>query len=436
MSEIGVGLLGLGSVGSGVIDLLFENQSKIVSRLGAPLSVTRVCVRDMAKKRTVPLKGVEITDDPMAVIRDPSVKIVCELIGGTKEAKTLVIEALKAGKHVVTANKALLAEHAEEIFGTAKKHGVDVYYEGAVAGGIPIIRTLREGLAADRIESIHGIVNGTSNFILSLMADGQSSFAEALASAQKSGFAEADPSLDIGGGDAAHKLSILVTLAFGVHIPPHKIHREGIQTIGSTDFKFAERFGFAIKPLAIAKEHGKHGIEARVHPTLVPKHWLLASVPDAKNALYVRSFALGSSMYYGAGAGGMPTAMAVISDLIEVARNITSKSEGRLPARSFQDIKSATIYPDENVTSRFYCRLSLRDKPGVLGKITNILGEYSVSIAQLIQEDRTPQETAGEFASVIVLTHATKVLQFKKAMADIENLEDCLTKPVVLRVVQ
>ena len=364
MREIGVGLLGLGNVGAGVVRLLADNAEAIESRLGARLVVKAVAVRDIDKKRLVDVEPSRLTTDAMSVVEQDDVEIVCELIGGETRAREVVLKAIENKKQVITANKALLAIHGDEIYAAAQAAGVDLYYEAAVCGGIPIIRALREGLASDRIESVVGIVNGTSNFITTAMAAGERSFDEVLAEAQREGYAEADPTLDVGGGDAAHKLAIMAMLSFDCRIDFEKIHIEGIEGLTALDYEMAKNFGFAIKPLAIGRRY-PDGIDLRVHPAMVPSSWLLADVPDTKNAVYVQSYALGPSMYYGAGAGMMPTAMSVVSDLIEVARNVCARSTGSMPLRAQGELEPALLRPIEKLESRYYLRFSVEDRPGV-----------------------------------------------------------------------
>src|SRR5688572_10323346 len=328
MREIGVGLLGLGNVGAGVVKLLAENAASIEARVGARLAVRAIAVRERDKRRLVDVDPALITTDVGSVIGRPDIQILCELVGGEREALDYVLRAIDRGIHVVTANKALLAVHGDQVFAAAEKKGVDIYFEAAVCGGVPIIRALREGLASDRIESIYGIVNGTSNFLLTTMAEERRPYGEVLAEAQKLGYAEADPTLDVKGMDAAHKLAILIMLCFGVPVQVSDLFVEGVDRLHPIDFEMAARFGYVIKPLVIAAQHDD-GIEARVHPAMIPTGWLLAAVSGAKNALYVKSYALGPSLYYGAGAGMMPTAMAVVSDLIEVTRNVAAGATGR-----------------------------------------------------------------------------------------------------------
>ena len=403
--EIGVALLGLGNVGAGVVKLLEDNAGAIGARLGGRLVVRAIAVRAPGKKpRLVEVEPALLTTDIAGAIARPDVDIVCELIGGDTDAKDAVMAAIAAGKHVVTANKLLLARHGTEVFAAAERHGVDVYYEAAVCGGVPIIRVLREGLASDRVEHFVGIVNGTSNYILSAMAGGGRGFAEVLAEAQRLGYAEADPTLDVGGGDAAHKLAILCALCFGATLDADAIHCDSIAPLDATDFAYAAKFGYVIKPLVIGRDHPR-GVEARVHPALVPARWLLADVTGAKNALYVQSYALGPSMYYGAGAGMMPTAMAVVSDLIEISRNLRAQLTGVAPTRRHRALAPRPLLPMADIRSRYFLRFTVADKPGVLGQLTTILGAHDVSIEQVVQE--APGDGAAP-AQVFVVTHEAR----------------------------
>jgi homoserine dehydrogenase len=419
---IGVALLGLGNVGGGVVKLLSENAAAIEARLGARIEVRAIAVRDPDKsKRIVDVDRTLLSADTDATVRRPDVEIVCELMGGTTDAKRAVLAAIAAGKHVVTANKALLAEHGAEVFGAADAAGVDVYYEAAVCGGVPIIRVLREGLASDRVEQLWGIVNGTSNYILSTMTDTRRPFADILRDAQELGYAEADPTLDIGGGDARHKLAILASLCFGTAIDCDQIPMEGIDTIDPIDLTYADRFGFVIKPLVIARDHGT-AIEARVHPAFVPANWLLADVSGAKNAVYVQSYALGPSMYYGAGAGMLPTAMSVVSDIIEIGRNMMSHTR---PARSRPQARRPLL-PIADIRARYYLRFAVHDQPGVLGQLATILGSHKVSIQQVVQD------TGGDPVWVVVLTHEAREGDVRAAIADIDRL--CRAQTRVIRI--
>jgi homoserine dehydrogenase len=419
---IGVSLLGLGNVGGGVVKLLAENAAAIEARLGARIEVRAIAVRDPDKsKRVVDVDRALLSTDVDAAVRRSDVEIVCELIGGTTEARRAVLAAIAAGKHVVTANKALLAEHGGEVFGAAEGANVDVYYEAAVCGGVPIIRVLREGLASDRVEQLWGIVNGTSNYILSTMTETRRPFADILRDAQALGYAEADPTLDVGGGDAAHKLAILASLCFGTTIDVTKIYTDGIDTVDPIDLSYADKFGYVIKPLVIARDHGG-AIEVRVHPAFVPANWLLADVSGAKNAVYVQSYALGPSMYYGAGAGMLPTAMSVVSDIIEIGRNLMTSTR---PARH-RPHEQRPLLPITDVRSRYYLRFAVHDQPGVLGQLATILGMHEVSIRQVVQD------TGGDPVWVVVLTHEAREGNVRAALAEIDRL--CVDRTRVIRI--
>jgi homoserine dehydrogenase len=435
MREIGVALLGLGNVGAGVMKLLADNSAAIEGRLGAHLAVRAIAVRAPGrKKRLVEVDPALLTRDVDAAIDRADVDIVIELIGGVTEARAAILRAIDRGKHVITANKAVLAEHGREIFAAAHAKGVDVYYEAAVCGGVPVIRVLREGLASDRIEQVIGIVNGTSNFILSAMAAGGRSFGDVLKEAQELGYAEADPTLDVGGGDAAHKLAILVMLCFGTHVDVDAISKDGIDLLDPIDFAQAARFGYVIKPLAFAREHAEgKGIEARVHPALVPESWLLASVAGARNALYVTSYALGPSMYYGAGAGMLPTAMAVVSDMIEVSRNLQAAARGDVPTQRHKPLVDKPLLPMSETRTRYYLRFHVLDRPGVLGQLTTILGTHGVSIAQVVQD--TPRAgTAPGTAQVFVVTHEAREGDVQAALAEIAKLPASTEKGRLIRI--
>ncbi|MEO8841731.1 MAG: homoserine dehydrogenase [Kofleriaceae bacterium] len=425
---IGVALLGLGNVGGGVVKLLADNAVAIEARLGARLEVRAIAVRDVDKReRVVEVDHALFTTLDAAIQRD-DIEIVCELIGGTTEARRVVLAAIAAGKQVVTANKALLAEHGDEIFAAAEVAGVDVYYEAAVCGGVPIIRVLREGLASDRVEALWGIVNGTSNFILSTMTETRRPFAEILREAQALGYAEADPALDVSGGDAAHKLAILVRLCFGTSLDVSKIPTDGIERVEPIDLDYAAKFGFVLKPLVIARAHTDGLIEARVHPALVPENWLLADVAGAKNAVYVQSYALGPSMYYGAGAGMLPTAMSVVSDCIDLGRNIFARAAGaKRLAGAVADRRP--LMPIADVRSKFYLRFGVVDTPGVLGKLMTILGAHHVSIAQVVQD------AIAEPVSVVVVTHEAREGDVREALAEIDALPVVREPARVIRIV-
>jgi homoserine dehydrogenase len=430
---IGVALLGLGNVGGGVVKLLEANAAAIEARLGARLVVRTIVVRDPDKgNRVVDVDRSLLTTDLEAALRRDDVDIVCELMGGTTLARTAVLTAIAAKRHVVTANKALLAEHGAEVFTAAEAAGVDVYYEAAVCGGVPIIRVLREGLASDRIEGIHGIVNGTSNYILSTMTETKRAFADVLREAQELGYAEADPTLDVGGGDAAHKLAILVNLCFGTNVDVHAIPKDGIDIVDPIDLAYAEKFGYVIKPLVIARAHGEEPgspIEARVHAALIPANWLLADVSGAKNAVYVHSYALGPSMYYGAGM--LPTAMAVVSDMIEISRNMFARAGSHVAPRPRPAV-ARPLVPLADIRTQYYLRFGVADQPGVLGQLMTILGAHGISIAQVVQ-DGARGETAGP-VWVVVLTHVAREGHVREALSEIERLS-IVREPVrVIRI--
>jgi homoserine dehydrogenase len=425
---IGVALLGLGNVGGGVVKLLADNAAAIEARLGARLEVRAIAVRDVDKRERVVEVDHKLFTTLDAAIQRDDIEIVCELIGGTTDAKRVVLAAIAAGKQVVTANKALLAVHGDEIFAAAEVAGVDVYYEAAVCGGVPIIRVLREGLASDRVEALWGIVNGTSNFILSTMTETRRPFADILKDAQALGYAEADPTLDVSGGDAAHKLAILVRLCFGTSLDVSKIPTDGIERVEPIDLDYAAKFGFVLKPLVIARAHAAGPIEARVHPALVPANWLLADVAGAKNAVYVQSYALGPSMYYGAGAGMLPTAMSVVSDCIDLGRNIFARAAGaKRLAGAVADHRP--LLPIADVRSKYYLRFGVIDAPGVLGKLMTILGAHHVSIAQVVQD------AVAEPVSVVVVTHEAREGDVRAALAEIDALPVVREPARVIRIV-
>lgn len=432
MREIGVGLLGLGNVGAGVVKLLADNAASIEARLGARVAVRAIAVRERDKRRLVNVNRALVTTDVASVIDRSDVEIVCELVGGEREALGYMLRAIERGVHVVTANKALLAMHGDQVFAAAERRGVNIYFEAAVGGGVPIIRALREGLASDRIESIYGIVNGTSNFILTSMAEERRGFADVLAQAQALGYAEADPALDVGGFDAAHKLAILAMLCFGSRVRVEDLFVEGIERLQPIDFDMAERFGYVIKPLVIAAAHDD-GIEARVHPTMIPKNWLLAAVSGAKNALYVKSYALGPSLYYGAGAGMMPTAVAVVSDLIEISRNVCAGATGRMPLRSYQHLTDQPLRPLDSLQTRYYLRCAVLDRPGVLGQLTCVLGDHEISIAQVVQEG--PRDP-GRPVQVVLLTHVAREGNVRHALGQIGRLATVVEPPSLIRMAE
>ncbi|HWE30479.1 MAG TPA: homoserine dehydrogenase [Polyangia bacterium] len=434
MRTISVGLLGLGNVGSGVVKLLADNADAIRQRLGgSAVAIRRIAVREADKPRLVDVAPALITTDVNAVLGDPEIEIVVELIGGEEPARAYLLDAIARGKHIVTANKALLAAHGEEIFAAAAERGVDVYYEASVGGGVPIIRALREGLASDRVDELVAIVNGTSNFLLTTMTEEGRPFDAILEEAQKKGYAEADPSLDVDGWDAAHKLCVLVPLCFGTRIAVSQVLVEGLRGIEPIDFRYAERFGYVIKPLVIGKDHGD-SVEARVHPTLIPRRFMLASVNGVYNAVYVSSYALGNSMYYGRGAGMMPTAVAVVSDVIEVSRNLLSSSAGGSPLRASRrrgDMRERRIRDPGELSSRYYLRFGVVDKPGVLAQLAGMLGEHDISISEVVQEG---QRQEGKPVIVVVTTHRALEKNVQGALGIINRLPTVREPTRLLRI--
>jgi homoserine dehydrogenase len=429
--EIGVGVLGLGNVGSGVLKLLQDNATAIETRLGAKVVVKKIAVREAEKRRLVEVDKKLITTSAQAVIDDPGVEIVIELIGGEDPAREYVRSALERKKSVVTANKLLLAMHGDELFDLAERTGRDIYYEAAVCGGLPVIRALREGLASDRVDWFYGIVNGTSNFILTEMMEKGRPFDEVLRAAQEAGYAEADPALDVDGGDASHKLAILLMLCFGTRVKLGDIYVEGIRSLEPIDFAYAERFGYVVKPLVVGREHAD-GLEARVHPTMIPRRWLLAGVTGVHNALYVSSYALGQSMYYGRGAGMMPTAVAVVSDIIEVAMNLLANAAGSLPTRLIRQIADKPIRDMGLLRSRYYLRFNVVDRPGVLAQLAGILGDHGISIAQVVQEGASPEQPV----QVVVLTHEAQERSVRAALDTIDKLPVVPTPTRLIRIAE
>jgi len=421
MKPINVGLIGLGTVGRGTWEVLHRNADEIQRRAGRAIRVSQVAVRNVERARSLVGGEARVTGDAFEVVRAPDVEIVAELIGGTDPAKALVLEAIARGKHVVTANKALLALHGNEIFAAAQKHGVMVAFEASVAGGIPIIKALREGLAANRIEWIAGIINGTSNFILTEMRDKGLAFDEALKDAQARGYAEADPTFDIEGVDAAHKLTILSALAFGIPMQFERCYREGIRGLARADLGYAEALGYRIKLLGIARR-ARSGIELRVHPTLVPARRLIANVEGAMNAILVKGDAVGVTLYYGAGAGGQPTASAVVADLVDVTRLITADPEHRVPHLAFQPdrLSADPVLPIGEVESSYYLRLRVLDKPGVLAEVTRILADSAISIEAMVQKEPGEGESRVD---IVMLTHLALEKNVDRATARIEHLD-------------
>lgn len=421
-SELRVGLLGCGVVGQGVLRLVEENARNIEARLGRKVKVQRVYLRESSKARAHVAPEL-VTSDPKRVYAAEDVDIVVELMGGVAAAGELVEAALKAGKPVVTANKALLAERAHDLIALANERNVDLYYEGAVGGGIPVIRTLRESLASDRVIAIRAILNGTSNYILSQMDKKGLGFADALRGAQEAGYAEADPTLDVGGGDAAHKLALLTTLAFGVRVRTSDITTEGITDVDAIDITMARRFGYVVKPLSIAESFDDGRLGLRVHPALVPTSSLMAHVENALNTVQITSSALGPCTLTGAGAGAGPTAVSVVSDVVDVGRNLLAESAGRVPQRAFREeqLKDARVREIGEREGRYYMRFSVADRPGVLADIAGILGQHQVSIAHLIQD--APENGNDVPVEVVLLTHKALERNVEGACARINALE-------------
>ncbi|WP_250476603.1 MULTISPECIES: homoserine dehydrogenase [unclassified Caballeronia] len=436
MESIKVGLLGFGTVGSGTFTVLRRNQEEIKRRAGRGIDIARVAVRTPAKAEAAKREGIAVTDDFNAVVDDPSIDIVCEMIGGTGFARELVLRAIANGKHVVTANKALLAVHGTEIFEAARAKGVMVAFEAAVAGGIPIIKALREGLTANRIEYIAGIINGTTNYILSEMRDRGLDFATALKAAQELGYAEADPTFDIEGVDAAHKVTIMSAIAFGVPVQFDRAYVEGISKLAAIDIRYAEDLGYRIKLLGIARRTEK-GIELRTHPTLIPAKRLLANVEGAMNAVVVHGDAVGTTLYYGKGAGAEPTASAVVADLVDVTRLHTADPEHRVPHLAFQpdSLSNTPILPIDEVTSGYYLRLRVADVTGVLANITRILADKAISIDALLQKESEEVDGANKGETdIILITHETLEKNVNAAIAQIEALSTVVSKVTKLRM--
>ena len=432
MKPIQVGLLGIGTVGSGVFNVLNRNQNEIQRRAGRGIEITMVADLDTARAQAVVGANVKVVNDARAIIANPDIGIVIELIGGYGIAKQLVMEAIAAGKHVVTANKALLAVHGTEIFAAAQAKGVMVAFEAAVAGGIPIIKSLREGLTANRIQWIAGIINGTTNFILSEMRDKGLDFAAALKDAQALGYAEADPTFDIEGVDAAHKVTLMSAIAFGIPVQFDKAYVEGISKLAAQDIKYAEQLGYRIKLLGITKRvqaNGKEGVELRVHPSLVPNKRLIANVEGAMNAVMVQGDAVGTTLYYGKGAGSEPTASAVIADLVDITRLHTADPAHRVPHLAFQPdaMSELQVLPMSDIVTSYYLRLRVADEAGVLTKVTGILATAGISIDAVLQ--READEVGGEGSTqtdVIILTHDCVESKMSAAMVQMQALSTVL----------
>jgi len=433
MEPVKIGLLGLGTVGGGSVTVLTRNADEIARRAGRAIQITHAAARQYDPERIEGLEQVgRISDDAFAVVDDPEVDIIIELIGGYSPARELVLKAIENGKHVVTANKALIALHGNEIFAAAQAKGVMVAFEAAVAGGVPIIKALREGLAANRIDWIAGIINGTGNFILSEMRDKGRAFAEVLAEAQALGYAEADPTFDVEGIDAAHKLTILGSLAFGIPLQFDKTFTEGISTIEPQDVAFAAELGYRIKHLGITRRTDA-GIEMRVHPTLIPQRRLIANVDGVMNAVLVKGDAVGPTLYYGAGAGALPTASAVVADVVDVVRALTTDPTNRVPHLAFQpdELTDTPVLPIEAVETAYYLRITARDRPGVMAQIAGILSEEGISIEAIKQKEPAEGETT---VPLILLTHRIDEASMNRSIARIEAIDGSAGEVVRIRM--
>lgn len=434
MEPVNVGILGLGTVGGGTVNVLVRNAEVIARRAGRGIRIIHAAARDYQAATLPGMDQVEVTEDAFEVVNNPQVEIVIELIGGYSPAKELVLKAIENGKHVVTANKALIALHGNEIFSAAQARGVTVAFEAAVAGGIPLIKAMREGLSANRIQWLAGIINGTGNFILSEMRDKGRDFDEVLAEAQALGYAEADPTFDVEGIDAAHKLTILGSIAFGIPLQFDKTYTEGISRIEPQDVAFAGEFGYRIKHLGIARQTDQ-GVEMRVHPTLIPERRLIANVDGVMNAVLVEGDAVGPTLYYGAGAGAEPTASAVVADVVDVVRALTTDPENRVPHLAFQphQLSDLPILPIEAVETAYYLRLRVLDKPGVMARIAGILGDAGISIEAIKQIE--PIEGSSE-VPLVLLTHRVLEGQMNQAIKKIEDLDSVYGKVTRIRVEQ
>lgn len=426
---INIGIIGFGTVGTGTAKILIGNRDILSQRIGFDINLKRIADRDIKRDRGIKLPKGVLTTDAEKILNDPEIDIVVELIGGKRPAKDFILKAIRNKKHVVTANKALLATEGNEIFAEAKKNSVEIGFEASVAGGIPIIKVIREGLIANRIMAVYGIINGTSNYILTKMTDEGIEFSEALKEAQRLGYAEADPTFDIEGIDSAHKLAILASLAYNIPLSFDEIYKEGITRITSQDIEFAGELGYKIKLLAIAKAAG-NSVELRVHPTMVPKDYLISKVDGVFNAIYVNGDAVGDTLYYGRGAGDMPTGSSIVSDIVDIARNIKKGATGRIPGIGSMKSAGLKIKNIEEIEAMYYFRFSAFDKPGVLSKISGVLGKYNISIASVIQKGRK----VGEAVPLIVLAHRARERDVVKSVAEIDKLPVVADKTLYIRV--
>ncbi|MBM3253655.1 MAG: homoserine dehydrogenase [Candidatus Omnitrophica bacterium] len=428
MDKINIGLIGFGTVGVGVVRALKEKAAQLEKKAGVRLILKVICDKEFRRKRNIKVDKKLLTRDVNKILGNPDIHIVVELMGGIHPAKEFILRAIKSGQHIVTANKALLAQEGEEIFKSAQRQGVDIFFEASVGGGIPIIKSLREGLISNEIDTVLGIVNGTSNYILSAMESEDISFYDALSEAKKKGYAEKNPSLDIEGIDSAHKLAILTLLGFGFPVELGDIYIEGISNISQNDIRYAQEFGYVIKLLAIAKRVDNE-LEVRVHPTLLSKEHLLSSIRGVYNAIYVHGDMVGGTLFYGRGAGQNPAASSVVSDLIDLARNLKYNSIGRTPI-FIRDKSIKKIRKMDEVETRYYIRFSCIDKPGVLAKISGILGKHKISIASVAQKERRK----ARIVPVVMMTHEAKEKNMQRALEEIDRLSAIRRKSIAIRV--
>ncbi len=430
MNDILIGLIGAGTVGGGVVKMLHSGGEALKSK-GVNVRIARIADKDPNRFSALPIGDAICTTDAYEVLNDPAVNIVIELIGGTAFAKKIVLEALCRGKHVITANKALIAEYGPELFECASRNGVSLYFEASVGGGMPVIKTVREALAGNEIVSVKTIINGTCNYILTKMFAESLPFETVLAQAQKKGYAEADPTLDVGGGDSGHKVAILASLICGGYVRYDKIYIEGITEISAEDITFARGLGYSIKLLGVInRKPGSAAVDVRVHPCMLPSHHILASVADVFNAVLIEGDAVGRILLYGKGAGEMPTASAVVSDIVDIARNIKSGAPVRIPMEYYSIARAIEVEPIENIVSRYYLRFTVIDKPGVLASIASLLGREGISIASVMQKEGY----SGDGVPVIILTHRAKERGVKRALTEIEKLDIIKQRTILIRI--
>lgn len=430
MDRIGVGLVGIGTVGGGVVRI-FDRQGRFFDKaLGAPLQLCRIADTDPRRFAQLPVGDAQCSENADDILNDDEIHIVVELVGGTGFARTLVLEALKRGKHVVTANKALIAEHGPELFDTASQNNVSLFFEAAVGGGMPVIKTLRESLIGNEIESITCIINGTCNYILTRMLAAGLSFDQALGAAQQSGFAEADPTLDVGGGDTGHKVAIMASLAYGKYVPFSEIALEGIADLSPEDIRFADELGYTVKLLGIVKAPGENGVDVRVHPAMLPRGHILSSVANEFNAVLVRGDAVGDILLYGKGAGEMPTASAVVSDLVDCGRDLCTSASRRIAMDFYRADNAVAVKPITDIVSRYYLRFMVVDCPGVLASISTIMGKCNISIASVMQKEGA----SDQCVPVIFLTHAARERDVRQALEQINTLDFIREQTRIIRI--